>query len=842
MAQPVWTTPSGSLGSYPALVGPITITLLASPVLPATSISYLFLSGSLPNGLIFNDIGTISGTPSLVVEDETKTFAIRAVDDLGNIRDRTFTITITGNAVPSFDVPSGNILYTQDSIWINQQVPYSNPNPDNPISIELFSGSLPPGLYVTTDGIIRGYANAPILGSLFSTLTTSVYASNSTSNLFTSTSTSGFTVGRPIKFEGNVFGGVNSTTTYYTSNIVNITEFSVAESINGADVQLVTDIGNVMTANLINANANLPVIKTYDFSLRLNSPLGDDIREFSITVQNWNLSNLPNTRIPTILNTRPLTLEIDPNNEYEGYYILPPVSPSSNVFIGNIQSGTNFAFKVIGYDFDGDGLTYNFANVPAGLTANSITGWVTGNIVISNNTIESYVFSANVAKTSNPSISSSDFNFELVVENNVTSTIEWITNSDLGVILNGGISYLNIEAIADVPIQYQLLSGNLPPNLTLESNGEIIGRVSFQPTNTVLEQYTETQFTFTVEAFSPDFSVVSITKEFTLTVVQEFEEPTDTLYIKAAPSVADRILINSLLENNELIPSNKIYRPDDIYFGKATSVIYEHAFGIYASDIERYLEAVSKNHYWRNITLGELKTAVARNELGEVVYEVVYSEVIDNLINPKGESVPLEITWPRLIPLNLGPWYTSLTYVYTSFIFGEDTLFGIKDYYTSLSPGFVRDLYPNSLVNMRKRIQIEIGQDYNSKLLPLWMTSQQANGSTLGFTKAWVIAYLKPTENPNTNPEGRTNAEQVKYNIENNWKDENGNNLRLNLINFQLDRFSVNKSATYDYDTQVDPAAWTSLPGATPTPDPLDSEDFYVLFPRKTILPGETQI
>jgi hypothetical protein len=27
------------------------------------------------------------------------------------------------------------------------------------------------------------------------------------------------------------------------------------------------------------------------------------------------------------------------------------------------------------------------------------------------------------------------------------------------------------------------------------------------------------------------------------------------------------------------------------------------------------------------------------------------------------------------------------------------------------------------------------------------------------------------------------------------------------------------------------------LPSASPTPDPMDSHDFYVLFPRKTILP-----
>ena len=35
---------------------------------------------------------------------------------------------------------------------------------------------------------------------------------------------------------------------------------------------------------------------------------------------------------------------------------------------------------------------------------------------------------------------------------------------------------------------------------------------------------------------------------------------------------------------------------------------------------------------------------------------------------------------------------------------------------------------------MRKRVSQELGANYNSKLLPLWMTSQQNDGSTLGFT------------------------------------------------------------------------------------------------------------
>jgi hypothetical protein len=102
------------------------------------------------------------------------------------------------------------------------------------------------------------------------------------------------------------------------------------------------------------------------------------------------------------------------------------------------------------------------------------------------------------------------------------------------------------------------------------------------------------------------------------------------------------------------------------------------------------------------------------------------------------------------------------------------------------------------------------------------MTSQQLNGSTLGYTQAWVIAYTKP---------GLANT--VKNNIETLWP------YKLNQINITIDRFTVDKSATYNWDNSLQPPNWTGLPSADPVPDPLDSKDFYVLFPRQTILPRQ---
>lgn len=216
---------------------------------------------------------------------------------------------------------------------------------------------------------------------------------------------------------------------------------------------------------------------------------------------------------------------------------------------------------------------------------------------------------------------------------------------------------------------------------------------------------------------------------------------------------------------------------------------------------------------------------MARDENGDILYEVVYSQVIDNLVNPAGTSISQQIYWPRIIPLNQGPWYTSETDLYTSFI-----QWGDQQYYTSLSPGYARTLYPNSLENMRNKVAETLGQVFNSTLLPLWMTSQQEDGSTLGYIPAWVICYTKPGY-----------SQIIKENILTKWVNPLGTPYRLNQINFEIDRFTVDKSITYNYDSTFNPPSWTGLPSATPVPNPLNSKDFYVLFPRKTILPDQSQ-
>ena len=869
--HPDWVTTAGSIGTFPSQV-PMTFTFEATPKLPATAITYTVLSGTTPTGLTLNsETGVLSGTPGIVGSDTTYNFAVRARDDyIGDeqqITDRTFSMIISGVAIPTFTTPTGTILNTNDSVWRELQIEYTNPVTTNTISIRRIQGSLPPGLEINDKGLIRGYPTPPIISINYSAITTSVLAIST--NVLTVLSTTGFVKERPINFTGTVYGDIVANRTYYVKDILSATTFTISSTRGGTEEVLVDGVGT-FAASLPQIQTGEPTVQTYSFTLELTSPLGNALQSYNIVVANQNApisSGGPgfpgNSRIPSVLNTRPATFDIatnDPTNY--GYYVFPnndintTYPPSTEANIGSYPSGEYFSWRMLGQDFDGDALEYQFIDLPLGLVGDSTTGWITGTPTIASDSISNYSFSVNVRKASFTNIQSSVFKFQMTVSNNILGTVTWVTPSDLGKMNNSETSVLSVSATSDVTLNYRVTSGTLPPNLKLLDNGELSGTVSYQPNDTFTNPDTETEFDFTIEAFSPLYPVVNATRTFKLTIVQEFTQPTDTLYIRCVPGIADRNIIKGLLDNTTIFPLADLYRPEDVNFGKASNITYEHAYGIYASDFDEYVAAIDKNHYWRYITLGQLKTAVAKNAAGEVVYEVVYSEVQDNLINPKGKSVSEEIIWPRNIPLNKGPWYTSVTDIYTSYVNTtpegqqlqteetfEDQLISSEGslslltetsqpgYYTSLTPGFARNLFPNSLPNMRDRTGTNLGQEFDFRLLPGWMTSQQANGSTLGYTPAWVIAYCKPGT-----------ADTIKNNIETLWLDPLGKPYTLNTINFQLDRITVDKSITFDFDNNVSPPAWTGLPSASPEPNPIDSEDFHVLFPRRTILPDKRNV
>jgi hypothetical protein len=353
--------------------------------------------------------------------------------------------------------------------------------------------------------------------------------------------------------------------------------------------------------------------------------------------------------------------------------------------------------------------------------------------------------------------------YSLTVTGPVTADITWLTPSNLGTIDNGATSTFYVAAVNrnGIALQYQLLSGSdsrLPQGLQLLPNGEIAGRVSF---NTFALDGGATTFDnntttfdlvcyFTVNAYSNN-GVISSNQTFSITVVRRYSEPYDNLYIQAMPPVNDRIIINSLLQNSDIFQQDLLYRPTDPNFGVAKNVKYYHAYGLTAATLDDYVASLNINHYWKNLVLGSIEVAQACDSTGAVIYEVVYSRVIDDLVNSQGQSVSKQVTLPYPVTSGAGEGTTTV--------------------------------YPNSLINMRDQVIDVVGQISN--VLPLWMLCKQANGQTLGFTPAWVIAYAKP---------GR--GEQLAYYIGQDFVE------KLNTIDFEVDRYELDNLLTHNWNRE----------------------------------------
>ena len=745
MAQPVWLTPAGNLGTYPEGVF-FQFPLLAEEPDLGAPVYYQIIAGELPsgvqvaaNGLIVGipkAIASVQGVPLEVARDITSRFAVRAyttttigaVTVINRLADRTFSITVTGQDAPEFVTPSGTIATVFDGTLItNLQIEYTDSDTTDITIVRLAAGTLPPGTSISLSGLITGFVvpQAP------------------------NTATAGFSR------DGQGYSQYPFDFPTQSNNAV------------------------------------------YEFVLELTDGKASALRTFNIQVLSRDSLTADST-------------DITADNTFvtaDGTPVRVPVLLTQPGSIGTVRSDNYFAFKFDGIQGDGYPVVYvtdsNAELSAIGLDLDPGTGWLYGYIPNQGLQENTYDFQVRVYQAGEPDISSIWFEFSLTVQGPIDTEITWLTPasvvnralvpSPLGTIVNGSTSQLYVEAVnaSGIVLEYRLKSGsdsNLPQGLRLLPSGDIAGRCSF---NTfALDGGTTTfdvdsdnrgvsapttfdlTFVFTVEAYSTN-TQVSVDKVFSITVDRQYNEPYENLYIQAMPPQDDRDLVNSLLQSSTMIPPTLLYRGDDPNFGRATKVVYQHAFGLTAATYEDYVSSLYENHYWKNLILGSIETAQATDDNGNVIYEVVYSRVIGGLTNDRGESVSKEVVLPYPI-----------------------------------DPGTVNEVdtvFPNSLANMRNQVIDTVGQV--STLLPRWMLSTQTNGRVLGFTPAWVIAYVTPG-----------NSGQIAYNIRTQF------GTQLNLVDFEVDRYELDKALTSNWDPVTN--QWIPQPPAATT---FDNEAHYQL-------------
>lgn len=396
-----------------------------------------------------------------------------------------------------------------------------------------------------------------------------------------------------------------------------------------------------------------------------------------------------------------------------------PVILNTDTSLGNVRQNTRADLQIIGKDFDGDAISYSVTSgtLPPGLTLSNTYGWITGIVPSGQLGSSTYTFGIKAYKTDLPEYASAPKTFTITVLGEIADTVEWITDGDLGVIYSGEISELAIEAISPSGkvLLYTLYqsAGRLPAGLTLTSDGLISGRPGFETftldsgTTTIDNGATtfDQVYTFTVAAYSSG-NYVFATKTFTLKVLKQTIDPYENLYIQSLPSRDQRAIYNNILDNSDLFPESYLYRSSDPWFGKNSLRRSLFLAGLAPEAASNYITAMTLNHYWKTMNWGEVKTARALDENFNVKYEVVYLEIIDRQVDANGVGPNLAVSLPT-------------------------------------NSRNISTIYPNSFPNMAQRIEDGIGYE-NRGILPDWMTSRQADGTVLGFTRAMVLAYTKP--------------------------------------------------------------------------------------------------
>jgi len=757
-------TSATSIGISNSATDPVTIFGTITNV-PA-NITYEVIAGQLPAGIAIDENGiiggvpgsTIGGVPSDVAVDTTSRFAVRARNG-SSLADRTFSITVSVLNQPYFVTPAGLIgeFIAGDQI-VDLQIETYNPDIYGEKIIRLVSGALPPGLTIATNGVISGVVQTPI-------------APGATPTGFSSTITQIGSVAT-VGVDPQATLNADFPSADFNDGVVDTTTGDLWVQTGRNDLQFSSVWNNygLVSEILFNqpydwigydaATATAALVTTFQFTLEVTNGQNSDLRTFNMVIYARNAMSA-DVAVITTDNTY-ITADV--------YNLTSPVLTTPAGSIGSVRSGNYFAFQFTGENVDGNPFTFISDDIPLGLSLDPNTGWLYGAIPQAGITITTYDFIVRVVDDLDPELISAPYTYSLTVIGSLLATIVWNTPGNLGTIANGATSTLYVEAVSveGFELQYQLAgleSGDdpvynlLPQGLELLPSGHIAGRVSFDTFaldggTTTFDRRTTTfdlTFTFTVQVTSPQNGLVNELQIFTIAVIRVYEKPYDNLYIQAMPPLDDRTLLNNLLQDPQIFPPELIYRGDDLNFGVARQVVYNHAYGLTAVVLDDYINSLDLNHYWKNLVLGEIKTAQALDDLGNVLYEVVYSTIIDNLVNNSGESVGKSVNLPYVVDTGLG---------------------------------LTQTVYPNSLDNMRDQVIDTVGQ--TSAMLPRWMLSKQADGSVLGFTPAWVIAYTVPGE-----------SGQVAYNIQTQF----GIN-QLNLVDFEVDRYELDNLLTKNWSRE----------------------------------------
>ena len=579
-----WVTPPGFLSTITELT-----TSSICVVAAGDGISYSLISGQLPPELQLSpNRGRIYGIPAPVINFTTYEFVIRARDSHNQVRDRTFTIDVKGPNSPTWITAPGYLkvgvngeYYAINNQYISYQL-IADPT-ISPVNTPLMyyiadnDGRLPPGITLNQKGLLSGY--------LRDTLQPSASISNT--------------------------GGYDS------------------EAYDGYTYDHAVTFTNTTTAAII----GYP--KIYNFIVTATDGIARSTQEFTIVVTDMNI-------LEYAPNLMPSNLYLQTN----GIYLQYPQWVSGNN-LGTIRAGHKQDIEATVYDpapLIGN-ITYEMSlytdtssiydQLPNGLSLDPSSGHIYGFVPYQPFYSENYSFIIDAIKSdsiSNQTVRVSN-TFNLTVKGQTENDMVWVSGNDLGSISAGYVSELAIVAKhvnSNTEINYHLESGSLPPGLTLLQDGSISGRVD----------YTSTAETYSFTAMATDiYKLNQISKTFTISVNFLDNLQYQQVILKALLSNDARMYYNNFINNDYIFDPSLIYRYFDPNFGIQSSIQVTLDFGIEIVDTDLYIPALRENFYRQRLYFGDIKSAIATDNSGNVIYEAIYLDIVNGLTNSNGQSV-----------------------------------------------------------------------------------------------------------------------------------------------------------------------------------------------------------
>lgn len=380
------------------------------------------------------------------------------------------------------------------------------------------------------------------------------------------------------------------------------------------------------------------------------------IYEFTVTASNNNLSASRDFKIAVI---HPDMLRADSelydwvfetftaDNMVASISYLQPLQFLNGSDLGTLSPGTDaVSISVEAYDAAPEigPVTYKLINgyLPDGLLLNSSTGYIEGYATRTLEYTENYQITVAATKTDIVSsatvITYHSFNVNLTGRSE--SPLVWITLPDLGNVEKGTISELSVlaqEQGVSTGIRYSLISGELPVGLTLRHDGTLTGRIAYDA-NTA-------GYSFTIRATN-QFKSRTIDRTFTLSVTAENNRKYSEIYFRPFLSTEKRAAYNEFITNEEIFVPSAMYRYHDTNFGVQRNLKMTLEFGLEQLYQEEYYYALMENFYRKRLQLGSVKVAQGQDSNGVHLYDIIYAEVIDELVNNNGASVSNIIVYP----------------------------------------------------------------------------------------------------------------------------------------------------------------------------------------------------